>query len=89
VAGEAVLLRRGVGVLAEPLLVLEVDDEGPDLVWAYGPGFGGPPLGDQVALQVRNARGDGADGPGALALGAGAEGVAIDEDPELCSGVFG
>lgn len=89
VGGEAVLLRCGVGVLAEPLLVLEVDDEGPDLVWTYGPGVGGPPLGDQVALQVRDAGGDCADGPGALALGASAEGVALDEDPELCGGFFG
>ncbi|MCK4696679.1 MAG: hypothetical protein KAT53_00075 [Dehalococcoidia bacterium] len=50
--GEAVLLWRGVRVLAEPLLVLEVEDEGPDLVGADVPGVGGPPLGAEVALQA-------------------------------------
>lgn len=87
--GEAVLLWHGVRVLAEPLLVLEVEDEGPDLVGADVPGVGGPPLGAEVALQVRDAGGDGAYGLRALALGVGAEGVALDEDPELGGGVFG
>ncbi|MBA7706178.1 hypothetical protein ES703_115027 [subsurface metagenome] len=87
--GEAVLLRRGVRVLAEPLLVLEVEDKGPDLVGADVPGVGGPPLGAEVALQVRDAGGDGAYGLLTLALGPSAEGVALDEDPELGGGVFG
>lgn len=80
--GEAVLLRRGVRVLAEPLLILEVEDEGPDLVGADVPGVGGSPLGAEVALQVRDAGGDGAYGLRALALSPGAEGVALDEDHE-------
>lgn len=62
-------------MLAEPLLVLEVEDEGPDLVGADVPGVGGPLLGAEVALQVRDAGGDGAYGLLALALGPGAEGV--------------
>jgi hypothetical protein len=89
VVGEAVLLRRGVRVLAKPLLALEVEDEGPDLVVAYVTGVGGPPLGAEVTLQVRDAGGDGAYGLRALALGPGAEGVALDEDPELGGRVFG
>lgn len=74
-----VLLGRGEWVMAEPLLVLEVQDEGPDLNRAYGPHVGGPALGAEEALEVGYTDGHGPYGLLALALGPGAERVAARE----------
>ena len=86
-SGKPPLLRLAVGVMAEASLLLQVEDEFPELPCAYPSNIGAQAVATQEIAEVSHAASDDCRGVGAFAFGCSAQLIAMQQAVYFGAGI--
>ena len=86
-SGKPPLLRLAVGVMAEASLLLQVEDEFPQLPCAYPSNVGAQVIALEKIVEVSDAAGDDCRGVGAFPFGCGAQLIAMQQAAYFGAGI--